>query len=119
MMRNPQDYVICAFCNGRGVDRFGVLSSLSRCSVCGGIGNVRVPNPRVPCACCDGHGVQPDTRLTCTGCRGAGAHTVSEPQAVCPLCSGAGSSPRPLDDLPCVKCRGAGVVQAALLHEFG
>ena len=109
MTRNQQDYVNCAFCKGTGVDSFGVMSALSTCSVCGGSGDVRVLNPRVPCAFCKGRGVQPDTRLCCTGCGGKGAHTVKDPHQVCPKCAGAGAS-RELPDLPCAKCKGAGVI---------
>ena len=56
--------VRCAFCDGTGRDRFGILSPPSACQVCLGRGVVGVPEPRVPCAYCRGRGVQPHTRLT-------------------------------------------------------
>jgi len=111
MTRNPQDYVTCAFCKGSGIDTFGLLSSMSACGVCGGIGEVRVLNPRVRCAFCKGTGVRPGSRLNCTGCGGSGAHSVSQPQMECPVCSGVGKAPGSLD-LPCPKCSGASVIRA-------
>ena len=112
MTRNNQNYITCVFCKGTGRDTFGLLSAMSCCSVCGGVGEVRVMRPRVACAFCKGSGVQPGSRLNCSGCRGTGAHTVSKPQAKCPVCSGVGRSSGSLN-LPCTKCSGAGVVRTA------
>jgi len=100
----------CAFCDGTGHDRFGILSPPSACQVCLGRGVVEVPEPRVPCAYCRGRGIQPHTRLTCSSCRGRGAQTVREPYRTCPRCGGSGVDTASERKLSCSDCRGAGVV---------
>ena len=112
MARNPEEYVTCAYCRASGVDPFGQLSALSTCQVCGGTGEVRAPKPRVQCAFCKGKGAQPSKPLTCTGCKGTGWHTVKDPHVACPECSGTGKSQGSME-LPCLKCKGAGVIHSA------
>jgi DnaJ-class molecular chaperone len=100
----------CAFCNGTGHDRFGLLSPPSACQVCLGKGVVDVPEPRVSCAFCRGSGVHPHTRLTCGGCGGKGLQTVREARAICPRCRGDGVDPVSEQHLYCSACHGAGWV---------
>jgi len=96
----------CAFCRGRGRDPFHIMSSLSKCCVCGGSGKVRVQAPAVACAHCEGTGAI--KTLTCTTCGGRGAvHLPSLPIVSCPVCKGLGddaSAPA----MACLKCRGTG-----------
>lgn len=103
----PREEVTCAFCNGKGIDPFGILSSRSICQVCLGKGKVYIKPPYIECAFCGGTGVYPDKRLTCTVCGGKGVVTVPEDAKECPDCLGTGQAP---DGLPCLLCRGKGVV---------
>lgn len=109
MMHSPNDYVVCAFCHGRGIDPFGVMSPTSACGACGGAGHVRVVEPRAGCAFCAGTGVQPGTRLTCGACRGKGVQTVREPLEPCDHCRSTGREPLGAP-LYCMKCNGVGLV---------
>ena len=99
----------CAFCRGKGVDPFGLLSVLSTCDVCGGTGKVWVKEPYVSCRACCGTGVQLFTRLACLGCGGKGVQSIEEPVKTCPICLGTG-----VDGLHlyCLRCHGAGVITA-------
>jgi DnaJ-class molecular chaperone len=98
----------CAFCHGKGMDPFDVMSALSTCCVCGGTGKVRSPSPAVACAHCQGTGAI--KTLTCTTCGGKGS--VSRPvlpPRPCPVCHGTGddaSAPA----MACLKCRGRGYI---------
>jgi DnaJ-class molecular chaperone len=107
-----EEFGTCAFCKGRGVDPFGVLSWMSACEVCAGTGAVHLPAPRVPCVFCGRTGTHPHRRLTCTGCGGRGASTVRLPHVVCGRCAGRGREPAIGPSLPCGACKGAGVVAA-------
>lgn len=104
--------VTCGFCDGRSRDPFGIMSSLSRCCVCGGKGIVFMAKPHVRCAFCEGTGVYPSSRLTCTACGGVGDTPVAAPNRQCPHCRGTGAEPGGELHLWCLACRGAGVVQA-------
>lgn len=98
----------CAFCSGKGIDPFGILSELSLCQVCGGAKEVRVREPLRKCVFCGGAGVHPHTRLTCTVCMGKGVVTFQDPIEECPKCQGAGASV--YLNLPCTLCGGKGVI---------
>jgi DnaJ-class molecular chaperone len=102
--------IACAFCDGAGKDPFGLLSDLSRCQVCGGGGSVTIEEPAVACAFCGGSGVHRDQRLTCTACGGKGMIGIQQPAGTCPHCEGTGAEPPDQDFLPCVLCKGAGVI---------
>jgi len=99
--------ITCAFCKGTGKDPFGLLSSLATCQVCSGTGKVKVAPPTAKCAFCNGTGVHLDKRLTCTVCGGKGVITVPKGANTCSECNGSGQAP---DSLPCLNCRGKGVV---------
>jgi len=101
--------VQCAYCDGRGKDPFGIPSPKSNCCVCGGNGIVRVREPHIPCAFCQGMGMHPNRRLTCTVCRGKGVVHAREPTQTCPACAGTGQAESEYD-LPCTTCGGKGVV---------
>lgn len=68
----PVVLVTCAFCKGKGVDRFGVPSKLSQCQTCQGHGKVFVPEPHEQCPSCLGTGVYSHHRLNCSVCGGKG-----------------------------------------------
>lgn len=104
--------VKCAFCDGKGKDPFGLLSTLSDCQVCLGAGKVKVRKPVTKCAFCEGTGIQPYTtsRLHCSACGGKGSVTVIEPAMDCPTCGGTGVYPRRPHPMPCHTCKGQGVV---------
>ncbi|MDP2279814.1 MAG: hypothetical protein Q8K51_16540 [Nitrospirota bacterium] len=99
----------CAFCKGTGKDPFNLLSELATCQVCAGAGKVEVKEPVIECAYCKGTGVCPQgARVTCTVCNGKGMVTVEGPTDECPKCKGTGAA---IDSgLPCIKCRGKGVI---------
>ncbi len=99
--------ITCAFCKGKGKDPFGIMSPLSVCQVCTGTGKVTVPTPRATCVFCKGTGVYFDERVTCTVCGGKGSVTVPKGAKKCPACKGTGKAP---DGLPCLTCKGKGVV---------
>ena len=104
-----KDTIKCSFCQGTGLDSFGALSPLSKCQVCHGRGKVTVPEPNIKCAFCGGTGVYPDKRLTCTVCRGKGVVAAVEAAKTCPACNGTGES-RSTKGLPCITCKGRGVI---------
>lgn len=113
---HPSEEVLivqCAFCKGKGKDPFNLLSPLAECQVCGGRGEVMVPETAIECAFCKGTGVYPGKRLTCITCGGKGRVSVSEPFEICRKCNGLGASPN--ENLPCVDCGGTGVTKAVEL----
>ncbi len=79
----------CAFCRGTGRDPFGLLSSLSKCQVCGGAGVRRLRQPAAPCAYCGKTGIHSFSRLTCTTC-GGGSVEIPDGAVTCPGCEGTG-----------------------------
>jgi DnaJ-class molecular chaperone len=100
--------VSCAFCHGTGTDPFGILSWLSTCCVCKGIGIVHVQGPQESCAHCRGTGAV--KRLTCTVCGGKGLVPLRVGDTVvCPKCQGTGDD-FSASAIPCLKCRGRGWV---------
>jgi DnaJ-class molecular chaperone len=99
----------CAFCKGKGIDPFELLSSISTCSVCGGKGKVNVEEPYIRCAFCRRTGVYPNSRLNCTVCSGKGVVTFRDPKMTCPDCKGSGREH--VTTLPCIRCGGIGVIK--------
>lgn len=100
--------IVCGFCEGQGIDPFGVMSSRSKCQVCSGRGTVTVREPARECAFCAGSGIHQDQRIPCIVCRGKGMVTVKEGAEECPHCQGIGMAPS--ETLPCKVCGGKGVV---------
>ena len=100
----------CAYCDGKGVDPFGIPSPRSKCQVCGGRGKVNVDKHNMKCAFCDGTGVYPDKRMTCTVCNGKGVVKALKNPVICPSCEGTGVS-RDTPGLYCMTCKGRGVVE--------
>ena len=99
----------CGFCGGTGKDPFNLLSECSVCQVCGGKGNVLITEPFVKCVFCGGKGVYPGKRITCTVCHGKGSLTGDNGLTeCCPACKGSGAAGD--SGLPCLKCKGKGVV---------
>jgi len=107
--------VTCAFCSGTGTDPFGLMSPLSVCQVCGGLGKHLLAEPIGRCAFCRGSGVHPHTRMTCTACRGIGSGSMTLHSQVCPGCRGSGQESDhefPDSVLACSACRGKGMIPA-------
>jgi DnaJ-class molecular chaperone len=104
--------VPCAFCKGTGKDPFELLSALSRCETCEGVGANQVFAPFVPCGECQGTGVQPHKRLTCSICGGRGVQSIPASSKTCAECAGSGIDPRSEIHLACVPCNGSGRVGA-------
>jgi len=102
-------YIKCAFCHGKGIDPFELLSEHSVCQVCNGEGKVEIAEPAIECAFCKGSGIYPGTRITCTVCGGKGMITVGKNVSEkCPGCKGSGAAAE--SGLPCLKCKGKGVI---------
>lgn len=97
----------CAFCRGKGLDPFELLSKMAKCQVCGGRGEVWVAEPYRRCAHCGGSGVNPHSRISCSVCLGRGVIT-TEKTKTCLDCKGTGKNFE--SGLPCLTCGGGGVV---------
>lgn len=110
--------VKCAFCDGTGLDPFGVMSILSTCQVCRGSGKVTVTEPFVTCPFCNGTGVHPSRRYTCIVCKGKGVVSTppEELRVTCPTCDGSGQS-RTHWNVPCLMCKGKGFIPVPPVEE--
>lgn len=64
--------MVCAFCQGRGLDPFGIPSRFSKCQVCKGRKENVVLLPHEECSACLGSGVYKHHRLPCAVCKGRG-----------------------------------------------
>jgi DnaJ-class molecular chaperone len=96
----------CSLCVGTGVLP---RTKGTKCPVCKGGGSVSLTGPAVACAYCRGRGdYPPRTNLTCTVCGGKGLVSIHKPIEVCGYCEGTGRARG--DKLPCLKCKGKGVV---------
>ena len=96
----------CSLCVGTGVLP-GTKGT--KCPVCKGGGSISLTGPAMVCAYCKGRGdYPPRTNLTCTVCKGTGVVSITKPIEVCSHCRGNGRARG--DQLPCLKCRGKGVV---------
>jgi len=94
----------CAFCKGTGEKPRGSI-----CSVCRGKKKNHFTPPVVKCAYCKGKGEErPRTNITCTPCRGKGYIAVTEQVERCNSCRGTGKTSG--SKLPCVTCKGSGVI---------
>jgi len=99
-----EEEYICGFCKGKGERPPGSI-----CPVCRKNKTLQFPPPVVKCAHCRGRGDEkPRSQVTCSACRGKGYIPVTEPVERCPGCRGSGSSGG--SKLPCMRCKGAGVV---------
>ena len=105
--------ITCGFCRGSGRDPFGIMSHLSTCGICGGTGTVSVRTPYTECAFCEGTGIYPSSRLSCTACGGLGVHTVGERTEACPNCHGPGVEPTSASGFYCLVCHGGGTVEGS------
>lgn len=96
----------CSFCAGEGILR---RTKSMKCPVCKGSGTVSLAGPVIVCVYCKGRGDYPSrSNITCTVCGGKGLVSVTEPTTVCKHCRGTGAEPG--NKLPCLKCKGKGVV---------
>jgi DnaJ-class molecular chaperone len=108
--------VVCAFCGGKGLDPFGIMSPLAECQVCDGTGHVELTEPTGSCAFCQGTGVYPNSRLTCIACDGVGTVEIPADAVACPHCGGSGRTadckdcPFPDSVFPCQHCKGTGYI---------
>jgi DnaJ-class molecular chaperone len=97
----------CAFCRGKGIAPYHVQEPPPRCEVCHGRGMNLVPWPYVSCAFCEGTGNF--RSFCCLVCRGTGVMPpLCGPTRRCEECHGRAFDPR--GGLPCLRCRGRGVV---------
>ncbi|MEB3831534.1 hypothetical protein [Phormidium sp. CCY1219] len=97
----------CAYCQGTGKDRFGVMSALSSCPACQGRGYHWMTPPVVACAYCAHTGVSPTgTRNPCLACGGKGVHQRSPDAPLCENCGGTGRSRS--GHFYCHPCHGSG-----------
>ena len=104
-MQKNRETVSCAFCRGSGRVRGAT------CQVCRGAGTVSLLEPARRCAYCGGSGLQQrGSALTCGVCGGVGRVTVQKDAVPCPPCDGTGMAPE--SKLPCLTCRGKGVISA-------
>ena len=104
----PKAEVKCGYCQGKGTDRWGLMSVLSDCQVCKGNGTVKIEEPYITCPACKGQGSLRTTRLTCLSCKGKGVVHLEKEMKTCPVCKGTGKEGRTM--LTCFPCRGKGVV---------
>jgi RecJ-like exonuclease len=110
MSKQRFETIPCAFCKGQGTDPYNVMSPLSTCTVCDGKCYRRVPVPHVRCAYCQGTGS--GKTYSCPVCEGAGVLVqVPEPTRPCPDCRGRAFEAS--SGLPCLGCKGCGVVTVA------
>lgn len=100
----------CAFCKGTGKDPFKLLSRMSACQVCGSTGKVKIHGPPAECVFCQGRGVYPHSRITCSACGGKGSVPFAGAREKCPECGGLGRKADG-DHLPCSVCNGKGIVR--------
>lgn len=99
----------CAYCQGTGKDRFGVMSALSTCPVCHGRGFHILTRPLVPCVYCGGSGVSPTGgRYYCLACGGKGVHHRPKTQQCCSECHGTGIT-KGGSGFYCYTCHGSGL----------
>ena len=96
----------CSFCSGKGILRG---TSGTKCPTCKGSGKVCITGPVIKCSYCNGRGEYPArTNLSCPVCKGTGFVSIIEPIEVCDDCHGSGANTN--NSLPCLKCRGKGMV---------
>ncbi|TRZ91517.1 hypothetical protein D4R89_02785 [bacterium] len=97
----------CGFCAGRGSSP---SKKNTKCPVCLGAGTIRIQPPAVICAYCKGSGKSHiNSALTCSVCSGRGVTDLpSRNIEACPSCRGRGRGKG--ESLPCLICRGKGVV---------
>jgi len=96
----------CVLCGGSGILP---RTKDIKCSVCRGSGIVSLTGPVTVCVYCKGRGEYPArSNITCPVCGGKGLVSVTEPIEICGHCHGSGAEPN--NKLPCLKCRGKGVV---------
>lgn len=109
-LETPIDIIPCAFCHGKGVDPFNVMSENSVCTACSGRRVQEVPVPNDRCHYCCGTGSHKTFR--CPVCGGIGRVPAAPLGAKkCVECGGLsfdGSS-----GLPCLVCRGRGVIESS------
>jgi DnaJ-class molecular chaperone len=99
----------CAFCRGHGFAPYGVPEHQPHCEVCQGQGTNRVPWPHMGCAFCEGSGNFQS--FSCLVCRGTGVvPPLPGPTRRCEECHGRAFDRR--CGLPCLRCRGRGIVTA-------
>jgi DnaJ-class molecular chaperone len=95
----------CSYCNGEGKDPFHLLSNISKCEVCNGLGSVKIDVPIRGCVFCSGTGKNPlGARVHCIVCRGKGSNSITS-EVICLECTGTGGAS---DGLPCISCKGIG-----------
>ncbi|MBW4519270.1 MAG: hypothetical protein KME16_06155 [Scytolyngbya sp. HA4215-MV1] len=104
--------VQCAYCQGKGRDRFGVMSPQSTCQACHGTGTHWVTLPLIDCVYCRKTGISPTgTRNPCLACGGKAVQSQANRSFSCPRCGGTGTNQA--NGLYCYLCHGSGLVDSA------
>lgn len=106
--------VPCAYCHGTGRDPFPSSWPNSLCQVCRGRKrNLILLSTRKEklkrCPFCEGRGIHPFSRMSCTSCKGKGWVIVCKDWVACPLCQGEGKEQEKAFE--CTKCGGRGEIR--------
>lgn len=106
---NGRVKIDCAFCRGEGENKVNVYPFTRTCPACKGGGEFLLAKPLIQCTKCSGSGRdRKDPKVTCIVCKGIGANAVKKGYKVCKQCNGIGQTGE--SKLPCISCRGAGVI---------
>jgi len=106
MVKKIKELIPCAYCKGKGVDPYRIMSELSTCCACLGKKTIEVITPFKECLFCRGSGEDLGGRYSCGVCGGAGVVHVPRPSQPCPECEGVGITGGA--SLYCTNCKGTG-----------
>gem|GEM_PF-1346999 len=103
--------VACAYCRSTGKDPFPGTWANSLCQICRGRKMNMISYPRreaklKPCPFCEGAGIHPFSRMSCTSCNGKGWVVIPKRSVPCPVCKGKGREQE--KSFECTKCAGKG-----------
>ena len=108
-----QREVSCAFCQGTGKDPFPGTWPKGICQICRGrkknaffFSPLREKLKR--CPFCQGGGIHPYSRMSCTVCKGKGWVVTEKASFTCPICKGKGREEEKAFE--CTRCGGKGRV---------
>lgn len=106
---NGKVKINCSFCKGEGENKTNVYPYVRTCPSCKGSGKFKLLKPSISCVFCGSTGRdKKDPKVTCLVCKGSGANPVKRGYKLCKVCFGLGCTKE--SRLPCVSCKGTGVV---------
>lgn len=106
---NGKVSIDCAFCRGEGETKTNVYPYSRTCPACKGSKKFLLLKPALRCVYCGGNGRErKDPKVTCLVCKGIGVNSIKRGYKICKLCRGSGLVKE--SKLPCVGCKGAGVI---------